>query len=122
MMPTVGTRAAEWLRKSANANMPHHYTEVAEAIQHDPQNVSTALSRVHRKHPEWGVRRIGGDRSGQYMFKVDWVSEEPPATTPEVAKPDAAKLYEVLGFMDDRTMVVRDDELNMSLWRKVELP
>lgn len=106
-----------------NPGRVYHYRDLASLLGYDDaaQNVSTLLARAARLHPEYGFRKVGDDRSGQYVYRAEFVI----APGDEVAQPEEApneKLYEVVGFMPDHsTMVVRDDAGEMSLWRKVEI-
>ena len=100
-----------------------HYMDIAQALnipEENSNNVSTMLARATRKHPEYGFRRVGDNRSGQYVFRNEYALETPGSDESQ-ARPDG-KLYEVLGFMGTDTMVVRDENSEMSLWRKVDLP
>jgi hypothetical protein len=109
----AGRRILKYMRERPGQDI--HYSDVAEATNSNADNTCTMLARTVQRHPEFGITRRG---SGTYRYipVADGYLIGPP--TPE---PQDSKLYEVLGFMDDSVMVVRDDEGQMSLWRKVEL-
>lgn len=110
------TRVYKVLRD--NPGMIYHYRDLAEQLGYPETNVSTLLARAISKHPDYGFRRVGESRSGQYVYRNEYALEQPP----ETVEAPSAKLYEVVGFMpDNATMVVRDDDNAMSLWRKVEI-
>jgi hypothetical protein len=106
----AGRRILKYMREHPGQDM--HFRDVAEAVNADPDNTCTMLARTVQRHPEYGVERVG---SGTYRFL-------PQRITELHSKTDNSKLYEVLGFMGDDVMVVRDDGGEMSLWRKVDIP
>jgi hypothetical protein len=95
-----------------------HYRDCAKDLNIAEEyqgNVSTALSRVVRDHPEYGFEVFGGFRSGHYVYKGQGTESQPTESLPMV---------EIVGMIkteDAPTMVVRDETGNLSLWRKVEV-
>jgi hypothetical protein len=94
-----------------------HYSDVAEAIDRDGQNVSTALARMVLVHPEYGVRRVGGDHSGQYIYRPDYVELTNPEAEPEPTD-RLGMVYETIGYVG-RVPLVRDT--NGDVWTIVPL-
>ena len=99
-----------------NPGMIYHYRDLAEQLGYPESNLSTLLARSVSKHPDYGIRRVGESRSGQYVYRNEYATQEP-------VEAPSPKLYEVVGFLpDSATMVVRDDDGAMSLWRKIDIP
>ena len=95
-----------------------NYADIAEALRLSPPTVNSALARIVRNHPEYGIRRIG---SGQYLFKADLVNEatatvkesEPKQLTP-------GDLFEFVGSFSNGELVIRNPSDNR-LYKLTEL-
>jgi hypothetical protein len=94
--------------------MNYHYKDVADSFgmgtNEEISAVNAALTRAESRHPEYGIRRVG---AGTYRFN-------PVEGQPDTPVKDT-KLYEFIGFMSDDVLVVRDDEGQITLWRKAEI-
>src|ERR1700722_220089 len=122
-MPRYGVTGTQVLRyMRSRPGQVEHYSDITLGSGYGPEqggSVSTLLARMVVKHPEYGVVRVGGERSGQYVYRAELALQ----TQQEPVEAPSPKLYEVVGFLpDSTTMVVRDDEQVMSLWRKIEIP
>lgn len=129
---TVSLRAYNYLKERPGQVL--HYMDIAEALNWDPQSVSTTLGRMVRFHPEFGVRRVGneqhGNRTGQYIYRSDLVGLEDASAvlngqritepvTPQESLPDTTpNLYEQVGTTVNGEIIVRDTD--GFLWRLAE--
>src|SRR5580692_12123093 len=107
-MPRYGVTGTQVLRyMRSRPGQVEHYSDITLGSGYTADkggSVSTLLARMVVHHPEYGVVKVGGERSGQYVYRAELALQ----SQPDPVEAPSPKLYEVVGFLPDRTtMIVR---------------
>jgi hypothetical protein len=107
--PELARTLLRWY--AASPGQVLHYTDAANGINAEPKTVAASLGRMAKRHPEFGLERVG-DRTGNYVYRPDRVNNpllpaviEPSAA--ETTPPKLGEVLEIVGIMADGTPLAR---------------
>jgi hypothetical protein len=115
--PDLGRQLLRWYATSPGQVL--HFTDAAEGIHADPKSVNTSLGRIARKHPEYGLERVG-TRSGNYVYRPDRVNAPLLQAVAEPAEPKLGEVLEIVGITKDGSPIARLPG-DSQLWKLTQL-